>query len=262
MPGGDGSRRPVGRCGPQDLSLECCLKQFPTQWERCTGSSELAAHSMVTRTIAAGVAATVALQPVIGTAESRGAELSADLLGKVEKAIARCARKADKEINDYHFQGRSPSREMCEQLKVGDQTTWAAYLGLFKHEQAWPCLHEALDKLIPKRYWLHPRFRRNAQTRKWEFLDESEVREIVSGQGWKGLTGTIEPDIIILDEKGTIVRVYDMKFPCPETNPAVWPWYHKGPWKDQSQGGVYQDALEVEPQRVSPRQGVLPRENR
>ena len=32
----------VGKCGPRDLSLECCLKQFPGQWERCTGSPEMA----------------------------------------------------------------------------------------------------------------------------------------------------------------------------------------------------------------------------
>jgi hypothetical protein len=250
---------PVGKCGPRDLSPECCLKQLPTQWERCTGSSELAAHSLVARTIAAGVAAAVALQPVIGTAENQGAELSVDLLGKVEEAIARCARKADKEINDYHFDGKSPSREICEQLKVGEQTTWAAYLGLFKHEQAWPCLHEALGKLIPKRYWLHPRFRRNIRTGKWEFLPESEVQEIVASQGWKGLTGTIEPDIIVLDEKGTIVRVYDLKFPCPDTKGASWTRYNKGPWLDQFQGDVYRDALKVPPQLVSPRYGVSQR---
>jgi hypothetical protein len=35
------------------------------------------------------------------------------------------------------------------------------------------------------------------------------VKQIVSEQGWKGLTGTIEPDIILMDEKGVIVRVYD-----------------------------------------------------
>jgi hypothetical protein len=57
-----------------------------------------------------------------------------------------------------------------------------------------------LSTLIPKRYWLHPRFRRNYQTAKWEFLPESGVQEIVASQGWKGLTGTIEPDIIILVE--------------------------------------------------------------
>ena len=31
-----------------------------------------------------------------------------------------------------------------QQVKVGEHTTWAAYLGLFKHEESWPCLREAL----------------------------------------------------------------------------------------------------------------------
>lgn len=29
-------------CGPRDLTPECCLKKNPGQWERCTGSSEVA----------------------------------------------------------------------------------------------------------------------------------------------------------------------------------------------------------------------------
>ena len=94
----------------------------------------------VVSALAVGVAGAVALNPVIDSAERRGVELAADLLAKVEKAIVQCVRKADHEVNDYHFNGGSPSREICQQVKVGDQTTWAAYLGLFKHEQAWPCL--------------------------------------------------------------------------------------------------------------------------
>ncbi|WNG46897.1 hypothetical protein F0U60_24290 [Archangium minus] len=243
----------AGKCGPRDLSPECCLKEFPGQWERCTGVS---AYSMGTRVIAAGVAVTVALNPVIDSAERRGVALAADLLAKVEKAIVQCVRKADQEVNDYHFNGRSPSREICQQVKVGEQTTWAAYLGLFKHEQARPCLEEALSKLIPDRYRLHPRFRFDERSGKWEFLDENKVKQIVSEQGWKGLTGTIEPDIVLLDEKGFIVHVYDLKFPCPGTNPAIWNRYMKGPWLGSTQGDVYKQVLHTDPNLVSPRHGV------
>ncbi|WNG13545.1 hypothetical protein [Cystobacter fuscus] len=113
-------------------------------------------------------------------------ELAADLLAKVERAIERCTREADQQVNDHHFQGRSPSAEICQQLKAGDQVTWAVYLGLFKHEQAWPCLRKALNLLLPGRYWLHPRFRLDDRTGQWEFLDKKRVEEIVAKQGWKG----------------------------------------------------------------------------
>jgi hypothetical protein len=75
--------------------------------------------------------------------------------------------------------------------------------------------------------------------------------------GWKGLTGTIEPDIILMDAEGFIMHVYDLKFPCPESNGAFWEWYKDGTWKDSSQGGLYKDALQVNPRLVSPRQGVI-----
>jgi hypothetical protein len=256
---------PLGECGPRDLTPECCLKQNPGQWERCTGSSELAqvaprATSPGMKAAAVGTAVTVvvAMKPQIDSAERRGVALASDLLTKVEKAIEQCVREADREVNAYHFKGRSPSAELCKQIKLGDRTTWAAYLGLFKHEQAWPCLRKALNKLIPEdRYWLHTRFMHNAAKGRWEHLDENAVSQIVTREGWKGLTGTIEPDIILMDAKGFIMHVYDLKFPCPESNGAFWEWYKDGTWKDWSQGDLYLDALKVTPRLVSPRLGVV-----
>lgn len=226
----------AGECGPRDLTPECCLKQLPGEWERCTGLSEAPgatadavgrAPSGALRLTAAGMTGVVAAQSVfINSAERRGAELTADLLSKVEDVIVRCVREADRQVNAHHFGGRSPELALCQSIKVGERTTWAVYLGLFKHEQSWPCLREALDKLLPKKnYRLHPRFWLNERTGKWEYLSEDEVSQIVARHGWKGLTGTIEPDIVILDEQGFIVHVYDLKFPCPESNPALWNRY-------------------------------------
>lgn len=253
----------AGRCGPRDLTLECCLKQNPGQWERCTGSSEMAeaakrGPSLAAKAVAVGTAvAVVAMTPQIGSAERWGVELATDLCSKIEKAIAQCTRRADQEVNDYHFKGKSPSAELCKQIKVGERTTWAAYLGLFKHEQAWPCLREALNKLIPpERYRIRPGFQFNRVKGEWEFMEEDWVSRIVTEQGWKGLAGTIEPDIIILDENGIIVRVYDLKFPCPETNPAKWTRYTEGDWRYETQGVVYKEILHVTPQLVSPKWGV------
>jgi len=256
------------KCGPRDLTPECCLKQFPGQWERCTGSPEPArAAEVVERApspglkgVAVGMAGIVAAQTVhIGSAERRGTELAADLLTEIEREIVRCVRQADQYANDHHFQGRSPSWELCQQIKVGEQTTWAAYLGLFKHEQAWPCLREALDKLLPKKgYELRPRFYVNPRTGKWEYMDPNLVSQIVTREGWKGLKGTIEPDLILLDEKRVVVHVYDLKFPCPEMHVAQWETYEEGRWKDWSQGDLYRTAVGVTPKLVSPREGVVP----
>jgi hypothetical protein len=258
----------VGKCGPQDLTIECCLKRFPGQWERCTGSPEAAqvvevvgrAPSMAAKIVAAGTAGVVAAQGVhIHSAERRGAELAADLLTEIEREIVRCVRQADQYVNDHHFKGRSPSWELCQQLKVGEQTTWAAYLGLFKHEQAWPCLREALDKLLPKKnYELHPRFYVNPRTGRWEYMDPNLVSQLVTREGWKGLKGTIEPDLILLDEKRVVVHVYDLKFPCPEANGAKWERYDEGRWEYWSQRDLYKDALQVTPRLVSPSEGVVP----
>lgn len=118
----EGEPTEVGRCGPRDLTPECCLKRFPGQWERCTGEAS-PSHSMVAKLLAAGVAGAMAVQPVIGTAEQRGVELAEDLRTEVEAAIVRCARRADREVNEHHFQGRSPSPEICSQIKQGDTTT-------------------------------------------------------------------------------------------------------------------------------------------
>lgn len=254
-------------CGPRDSTPECCLKKNPGQWERCTGMSEMTrlaeetarTASRAQKAVAVGTVATLAAQPLyINSAERRGSELAADLITKIEREVVKCVRKADQEVNEYHFHGRKPDHELCQQLKTGDRTTWAMYLGLLKHEQAWPCLREALDKLLPKKnYLLHPRFRLNERTGEWEFLDEPIVKKIVATQGWKGLKGTIEPDLVLMDAQQFIMHVYDLKFPCPESNSANWAWYTDEPWRDQSQGAVYEEALGVTPRLVSPREGVL-----
>ena len=247
----------TGPCGPRDLTPECCLKQFPGAWEQCTGSSELGRSlSIGQKVVAAGMSVPVAVLPVIGAGENRGAELAADLLPKVEEALVRCVREADRRVNDIHFQGKSPSAEICGQIKVGERTTWAAYLGLFKHEESWPCLRAELDKLMPGRYLLHPRFKLNEQTGQWEHWNENKVKEIIASQGWTGLTGTIEPDLILMDATRLIVRIYDLKFPCPDTNWSGWRRYLDGPNEGSNQGRVYKEVLHAEAFLVSPRRKI------
>ncbi|MFY0572088.1 hypothetical protein ACN28E_50800 [Archangium lansingense] len=158
---------------------------------------------------------------VHGAYRLRRAPGRGDLLKKVEEEIVRCVRRAEQEVNNYHFGGKSPTVQQCQEVKVGERTTWAAYLGLFKHEMAWPCLHKALDKLFGEgRYLLHPRFYVNPRTGAWEHMPEDMMSQIVAQEGWSGLRGTIEPDIVLLDANKVVIHVYDLKFPCPKTNAA------------------------------------------
>ncbi len=245
------------KCGPRDLTPECCLKQNPGDWQKCTGASgpTEAGISVAMKIASVGAAAALALQPIIGSAERRGVELATDLRSDVEAAILKCVRRVERQANDQHFDGESPSREQCAELKREGQT-WAMYLGSFKHNLAWDCLHEALKQLLPCRYLFEPRFQFNEGTGRWEFLTREMVNQIVSQQGWKGLEGTIAPDIVIMDAHGVIIHVYDMKFPCPETNLARWETYRNGAWLGSTQGGLYLDALYAEPTLISPREGV------
>ncbi|WP_164010290.1 hypothetical protein [Pyxidicoccus trucidator] len=197
----------------------------------------------------------VALQPVINSAERRGVELATDLLAEVEEASWKCVRRAEREVNDHYFDGESPSREQCTESKRAGQT-WAMYLGLRKHDEAQRCLAAELKKLIPERYLFQPRFRLDDWTGKWEFL-APEVERRVSRQG---LEGTIVPDLVIMDANGVIIRVYDMKFPCPESNGARWETYKSGRWVGRTQGELYSEALRTEPMLVSPKRIVGLRE--
>lgn len=131
------------------------------------------------------------------------------------------------------------------------------YLGLFKHKLAWDCLHDVLKQLLPRRYLFEPRFQLNERTGTWEYLSPETVDRVLSLQGWKGLKGTIAPDIVIMDEHGVIVRVYDMKFPCPESNATRWETYMSGQWFGQKQGDIYAIALNATPLLVSPREGIV-----
>jgi hypothetical protein len=200
----------------------------------------------------------VALQPVINSAERRGVALATDLLAEVEEAILKCVRRADTEANDHYFDGRSPSHEECRESKRDGQT-WAMFLGLHKHYLAWPCLREALEKLLPRRYLLEARFQLNARTGKWEYLPRSVVEQLVSRHEWERLKGSIAPDIVIMDGKGVIIRVYDMKFPCPDSNEARWDFYRDGRWETYTQETLYREALKVAPKLVSLREGFKPR---
>jgi hypothetical protein len=198
----------------------------------------------------------VALQPVLGTAERKGVELATNLLEKVERVLVKCARQADREVNGWELDGHKPDANLCKEFKTEEQT-WAAYLGLRKHTAAWLCLRAELQKVLDKkRFLLEPRFQYNEREKRWEYLDENTVSQFVSLFGWKALEGIIMPDIVILDERGYIVHVYDYKFPCPEAHDETWTTYQQGRWEGHRQDILYSEALGVQPLPITPIGGV------
>jgi hypothetical protein len=63
------------------------------------------------------------------------------------------------------------------------------------------------------------------------------------------------PDIVIHTGKvAEVLDVFDLKFPCPGTNPPRWHDYAEGtPHHPLNQGEVYAKAFGVNPARVAPR---------
>ncbi|WNG61745.1 hypothetical protein F0U59_48805 [Archangium gephyra] len=111
---------------------------------------------------------------------------------------------------------------------------------------------------MKEKYLLHPRFYVDPRTGEWVHMPEKLMSQIVVRQGWSGLRGTIEPDIVLLDANGVVVHAYDLKFPCPESNGTHWDFYKEGHWRYWSQGDLYKTALQVNPRLVSPQRGVVP----
>jgi hypothetical protein len=42
------------------------------------------------------------------------------------------------------------------------------------------------------------------------------------------------------------------KFPCLKQNPATWRVYDRGPYRDSTQGEIYNEAFQVRPIRITP----------
>ena len=253
-----------GTCKPGDLTPECCIKTFPTALERCYGSLELVpkAYSLPMRATAVATATAMAATPVLNPAERRGVELATDTRQRLEATLKQCAEQADRQVNGWELNGRSPERALCERDKEGYPGTWAMYLGNRKHVAAWLCLREKLSSIIPRsQFVLEPRFMYNEDLKRWEYMDENFVSQIITRLGYQGLEGTLRPDLIILDAEGIIILVYDYKFPCPETNVGKWDNINKGRWEGSTQEELYEAATHVVPAIVTPRKGVIRRVN-
>jgi len=151
---------------------------------------------------------------------------------EIERILRTCVEQASAEVNLRWFKGSPTAAQCAEQVGVdakGKPMTRAMTLGTEKHQAALRCIREHLSRVRP------------------------------GGRGDE-LRGTLRPDVVI--HSGNPLRaeaVYDLKFPCPGSNPARWHDYPKDhPYSRLDQGEVYRRALNVQPIRVAPGWGTVP----
>jgi len=196
----------------------------------------------------------------VGAAGKAWAELEESERKSIEDLLVQCARWAEAEVNRKEFGGRPPTREECEKQVGGSREnpiTRGMTLGTTKHALALQCTQEKLGKAHPGRFSLEQRYRTHPETRRLERIQhETELKMLRNGG--RELVSSVVPDVVI--HTGNPLqpqRVYDFKFPCPDSNKPQWRNYPRGnPLQAQHQGEAYQTVLNAPPFRVTPR-GVL-----
>jgi hypothetical protein len=233
-----------------DTESNACVR-FPAT---CVGADGTEAAAQATRQRLAEVGSN------IGSLAAGLRDLTQAQRTLIDDAILECVKDADFQLNDKLF-GGNPSREQCAQVLErdarGNPVTQAMRLGTQKHELALQCIQQKLQALRPGGFSLHQRYRLNRATEKWEPLSRKQVESLL-GAGGKELVGTIEPDLVLhTGNPAEVLDLYDLKFPCPGTNPPRWGNYPEGhPFENLTQRQVYEQAFKVKPARVSPRWNI------
>ncbi len=225
-----------------DTETNACLR-FPGN---CPGAQGLAARQRVAEAGAtfASIAATLYTEDKAQQA-------------RIAEAILDCVKDADFQLNERYF-GGNPTREQCAEVvgrdARGNPVTRAMLLGREKHALALQCIQQKLHEIRPSGFSLNQRYRQNKATEKWEPLGEQQVQALLRAGG-EGLIGTLVPDIVIhTGNPVEVLDVFDLKFPCPGTNPAIWHGYPENhPYASMNQGAAYERAFGVKAARVSPR---------
>jgi hypothetical protein len=225
-----------------DTETNACLR-FPGS---CPGVQAQAARKRV-----AEAGATLASMAAAVYSEDKAQQ------GRIAEAILECVKDADFQLNERYF-GGNPSREQCAEVVErdarGNPVTRAMLLGREKHSLALQCIQQKLHEVRPGGFSLDQRYRENKATGRWEPLSKNQVEALLRAGG-DGLVGTIVPDVVIhTGNVAEVLDVFDLKFPCPGTNPATWHSYPEGhPYGTMNQGQVYEKAFGINPARVSPR---------
>lgn len=179
---------------------------------------------------------------------------------EIQEIVQECVNLADRQINDELLGGKRPTWARCnEEVTMpgsSEKISRARQLGQLKHSRALQCIQQKLDKLLPGRFLLMPRFLYDPVTKKTRLLSLSEENLIRNVVGTMGLRGSLSPDIVIyIGEAGVIEvqAVYDLKFPCPDENRPRWDEYPSDhPYRHRTQEDMYWEATGVKPELVSP----------
>ncbi|NTX13044.1 hypothetical protein HUA76_19785 [Myxococcus sp. CA056] len=180
----------------------------------------------------------------------------------IRERLIDCARRADAEVNREEFGGRSPTRADCEKVVGGTKenpVTGAMMLGRKKHALALDCAEAALGQSLPARFLREQRYRRGTRSQEPELVTHQKELDLLRAGASKALEGTVVPDLILhTGNPVQVQRVYDFKFPCPDTNPPVWRQSPPGnPLRARHQGDAYRMTFGTTPVLVTPR-GMFP----
>lgn len=180
----------------------------------------------------------------------------------IRERLIDCARRADEEVNREEFGGRSPTRADCEKVVGGTQEnpiTRAMVLGRKKHALALDCAEAALGQSLPARFLREQRYRKGVRDQGPELVTHQEELNLLRAGASKVLEGTVVPDLVLhTGNPVQVQRVYDFKFPCPDTNPPMWRQSPSGnPLRARNQGDAYRLTFGTSPVLVTPR-GLFP----
>jgi hypothetical protein len=177
----------------------------------------------------------------------------------IEQALVECVEWANTQVNRKRFDGKSPTREQCQEElpgtdPCGKKVTRAMQLGREKHALARQCTETKLGGLIPGRFSLEQRYRYDSQTGQKQLVSPEEARALRQQGCGDELEGTLVPDVVIHSGNPLgVLAVYDFKFPCPFSNDPMWNKYPEGhPYHGSTQGKMYRKVFQVGPHLVAP----------
>jgi len=185
-------------------------------------------------------------------------------VGELEEQLVECARLAERQVNSQFFGNRSPTRQECGEEVFVDgcaaPISRAMHLGVLKHTVAFQCAQQVLEQLWPAPFSIQQRYRYYPNAKFLEPVSKQEVSRLIAQGCTHELWRTIEPDIVLHADRGSLLRsvlTLDFKFPCPETNQPRWTRYGEdSAYADHTQGEIYKDALGGEARIISPRKGI------
>jgi hypothetical protein len=184
--------------------------------------------------------------------------LDPTLNADIQEALVRCAEKAHSAVMTRYFGKRRPTPKECNE-KIGEAgLTRAQKMGNDYEEAALECVRN--DILLLKRMGEHGHalilkqtYRRNPTTGNVEHFPDALVENLLRNKQYSQLRGSIVPDVVVHRQgfPNKVQAVYDFKFSCTGKR-EEWRTYDKGPYRDRTQGEVYEELLGVRPVIIRP----------